>query len=692
MSSLAVQKLDEKAQRTRRVVALVGTPNVGKSVIFNALTGGRAWVGNWPGVTVEKKLGRLRLDGAEVEVVDLPGIYGLSAHSIDELIARNFIVEESPDVIVCIVNAANIERGLHLALSLLEMGANIIVDVNMTDIARSHGFEVDCSKLRELLKVPVVATVAVQGIGLDGLKSSIRNSLRKGIRYVDVVDYGAEVEEALEELAASIQEHLPELCAKYPARWIALKLLEEDADVIGKVKLLKEYSPVLALASKLKEKLQRRVGDVDVYITKQRYARAHEIASQCIKRVERVKVTLTEILDGVLINRVLGIPIALSAIFLLFRFAFDVSAPIVDALDVLFSSWLHDLAASAPLPEWLCSLLADGIVAGVGAVMVFLPVIVFFFLGFAILEDVGYMARVSFLVDRVFSKFKLPGRAVIPLIIGFGCNVPAVMAARPIEDENERKAAALIAPLASCSARLPVYLVIAGALFGAYAGSAILSMYVLGVALALLVGLALRHFLFRGPSIGFIMELPPYLAPRLKSVAIKTWDRTKRFLIKAGTVILAAMILVWVLSVTGPVGYIGPQALESPELLESSWVGILGHGLERIFAPMGWDWKACAALLFGFVAKEIVVGTMAVLHGVSEEALVSPQGPVAASFTPVSAYAYMAFVLIYVPCLATLAMIRSEIGAKYAALALVYEVVLAYIVALLIVGLGSLFA
>lgn len=672
----------------RMKIALAGIPNVGKSLIFNQLTGGRAWVGNWPGVTVEKKVGKIRIGDNELEVVDLPGIYSLTAYSVDELVARNFIVEERPNVVVCILNAANFERSLYLAISLLELGANVVLDLNMIDIAKNEGYEVDYVRLQSILKVPVVPTIATEGYGINELKKAILSAMKERRTYVGIVDYGADVEREIRRLKSLLEELAPELCRKYPSRWIAVKLLEGDEDILSKVSKLPHGSRMLEEVERSKRSLRRRVEDLESYITECRYRKALEIAQQVLKRIKTPEVTLTDLLDFVLTHKVLGMPIALSIMYLLFRFSFEVSAPLVDTIDIIMNHWLHDWLLSLPgLPESLKSFLADGILTGIGSVLVFLPVIAFFFLGFALLEDVGYMARIAFIVDKIFHSFHLPGKAAIPLVIGFGCNVPAVMAARTIEDENERKVAALIAPLSSCNARLPVYMVIAGAVLRAYAGAVILSLYALGILLALIVGWLFRKIIFKGPSTGFILELPPYLSPKLSNVVLKTWERTKRFLFKAGTVILLGVVVAWLLSVSGPGGYLGPKALEAPEVLERSWVGVIGHVLAWAFAPMKWDWRACAALLFGFIAKETVVGTMGILYGVGEERITEA---IMRSFTPLTGYAYMAFVLIYVPCLATIAMIRNELGLKYSLLALIYEVILAYFVALSIVGIGHL--
>ncbi len=669
-------------------VALTGVPNVGKSVIFNKLTKGKAWIGNWPGVTVEKKVGKTEINNHEVEIIDLPGIYGLTAYSVDELIARNFIVEEKPDVVVCIVSAINLERSLYLAISLLEMGANLIIDLNMIDIAENEGFSVNHRKLSEMLGTSVVPTIAPEGYGIEELKEAIKEAILNRKINLRIVNYGRDVELAIEKISSLIKKLSFELSEKYQARWLAIKLLEGDEDVTVKVKRTQVGSIILGEVEKLRRRLGEKLGDVGAYIIETRYKRASEITHRVLERIKPVKITITDILDSVLTQKILGIPIALSVLMLLFRFAFEVSTPLVDAIDLLVNVWLHDLIAESTIfPRWLASLLADGVISGIGSVLIFLPVIAFFFLGFAILEDVGYMARVAFIVDKFFSKFRLPGKAIIPLVIGFGCNVPAVMAVRGIEDENDRKALALVAPFSSCNARLPVYLVIGGAVLGAYAGIAIASMYVLSIILALIVGLILRSTLFKGPFTGFIIEMPPYLTPRLDNIAFKTWERTKRFLFKAGTVIFLGVILIWLLSVFGPSGYLGPEALENAALLKRSWSGVIGHYLSIIFSPMGWDWRSSTALLFGFVAKETVVGVMGVLYGVGEEGLTNV---IAQYFTPISAYAYMIFVLTYVPCLATIAMIRNELGLKYALFALFYEIVLAYLLALTVMGLGHI--
>jgi len=665
-------------------VALVGNPNVGKSVIFNELTGGKAWVGNWPGVTVEKKVGKLKVENYEFEITDLPGIYSLTAYSIDELIARNFIVEEKPDVVVNIVNAASIERNLYLTLTLLEMEANVVIALNMMDLAESAGLKIDVEKLqRELCDIPIVPMVAIKKIGFNNLIKTMIEASKKKAKCGKIVNYGSKVEKQIEYIKERLRR-VEGLKEKYPLRWIAIKLLENDHEVKEKVKRFSQE--IIVEVEEIRRRLSEELGkDVEEHLVERRYDRVAEIIRKTVIKVKEIGLTFSDLLDYTIAHKTLGIPVMVTVLYMLFRFAFDVATPFVDLVDILFNDILYSAVVESNLPKIAASFLADGVISGLGSILVFLPNIAFLFLALALLEDVGYMSRVAYIMDRIMLKVGLTGKSIIPMVIGFGCNVPAIMATRVIEDENDRKTTALILPLMSCSARLPVYLIFAGTFFGAYAGTAVLSMYLLGIFLAILIATFLRKFVFKGPSVGFIMEMPPYLIPQVKTVILKMWERTKKFLFKAGTVIFLGVITVWALSITGPSGIIGVEALENPELFSKSWVGVVGHMLSTIFTPMGWDWRATASLIFGLIAKELVVGVMAVLYGVSEENLSQAIGT---AFTPLTAYAYMAFTLIYVPCLATIAAIRGELGGKYALMALAYEIMLAYIVALTIVFMG----
>lgn len=666
-------------------VALAGNPNVGKTVIFNELTGGRAHVGNWPGKTVERKVGKYKYRDVEVEVVDLPGVYSLSPYSIDESIARNYVVEEKPDVVVDIVDASNIERNLYLTLQLLEAGANVVVALNIMDEAEAKGMRIDHKKLSEILGVQVIPMVAIRGVGFEELREAIYRAAIKpsgpegsitGPRGL-IVDYGREAEEHIKLLTDEIKK-CPGL-KKYEPRWLAIALLENDEEIVGKVREL-GYGDLVGRAEELRRGFNESVGDPETYFADKRYECIKSILGAVLTK-KGVAWTFSDMLDKVLLHRVFGIPIFLSLMWLVFQFTYSVSAPFSDAIDTFFV-WLGEVARSNIADASLSSLIADGIMSGLGSVLVFVPPIFLLFFALSILEDVGYLTRAAFVMDKALYKFGLSGRSFIPMLLGFGCNVPAIMATRTIKDWRDRLLTILVNPLMSCSARLPIYVLFAGAFLPGMEAPAIFSMYLLGIALAVMLAFIFRKLLFRGAPSPLILEMPPYRMPTLKSAAIHMWERGSWFLKKAGTIIFLAVIVVWFLGT-----YPGGPGSD----VESSYVAMLGHWLEPLFAPLGWDWKATVALFFGFIAKEIVVGTYGTLYGLEEATEESEplRAALQGSFTPLTAYAFMAFSLIYVPCVATLGALKQETGSwKWVAFAVVYELVLAYVVALAIVGLG----
>lgn len=662
-------------------IALIGNPNVGKTTVFNALTGLKQHVGNWPGVTVEKKEGEFEHKKIKFKVVDLPGVYGLTAYSIDERIARNFIVQEKPGVVVDIVDASNLERNLYLTLQLLEIGTNVVVALNKVDLAEESGYKIDVKKLEDALGVPVVPMVASRGKGLAELKDRIAESLNRKPRRVEYPHFEAYIKRLIE-----VIERDKMLAETYNPRWLAIKLIEGDEDARGIIEGSAARDEILKELIDVSSSLHKKHDDIELALADERYKIIGEIARKVmVKREERI--TFSEMLDEVLTHKYLGIPIFISLMWVVFKFTFEVSAPFSDTVDWFFG-WLGDAIGSHIANDAVASLLRDGIIAGLGSVLVFLPQIAFMFLGFSWLEDSGYMARAAFVMDRIMHRFGLHGKSVIPMIMGFGCNVPAIMATRTLEDEKDRVLTILINPLMSCSARLPVYVLFAGAFFAGREGSVITSMYLLGIVLALGIAWLFRKTLFKGEPSYFVMELPPYNRPNWRAIIGTTWTRTEKFLRKAGTIIFAGVVLVWLLSVTGPNGYLGSEALENGNLLAKSWVAAIGHALQPIFSPMGWDWKAGVALFFGFIAKEIVVGTLGVLYGVGEENIAQAI-TASGAFSPLTAYAFMAFVLIYVPCIATIGVIKQEAGWKWALFAVAYELVLAYAVALAIIGIGG---
>ena len=557
-------------------VALVGNPNVGKTTLINALTGGNFIVGNFPGVTVEKKEGKAIINGKEVIFVDLPGIYSLQVRSLDEKVARDYLIKEKPDLVVNVLNATCLERNLYLTLELTDFGIPMIVVLNMVDEAEKLGISIDADKLSQILGVPVVKTVANKGIGIDELKREI---LKGGAKP--------------KKLGDSFEE---------------------------KVKI------------------------------------AENIAKEVIEIV-KVKADFNEALDEVFMDKHLGIPIFLSLMWMVFVFTYSVAQPIVDLLDGIFSDLSNLFSAK---DGWFYSLIGDGIISGVGSVLVFLPNITFLFIALAVLELSGYMPRAVYLMDSLMSKFGLNGRAIIPLIMGFGCNVPAVLATRSIEDDKVRIATALVNPFMSCSARLPIYVLFVGVFFPKNGSVVIMSLYIIGVVVALLSALLFRKVLLKGEA-EYIIELPPYRLPNPKELWILTWSRVRHFLEKAGTVILAMSVVLWFIThyPSGDIRY--------------SVAGMIGRALQPLFTPMGWSWELVLALIMGFVAKEVVVETISIL-GVNLSEVMSP----------IQALSFMLFTLLYMPCFATLAVIKSEIGWKWAIFAVLYSFTVAYLIALIV--------
>ncbi len=669
------------SEKKRHTVALAGNPNVGKTVVFNALTGARQRMGNWPGVTVEKKTGIFRYRDEEFEVVDLPGAYSLSPYSLDEKIARAYIVEEKPEVVVDVVNAASLERNLYLTVQLLETGANVVVALNMMDEAEKKGLKIDVERLSRLLHVPVVPMVATRGEGVEALKEAIYEEMRHHeVHRHMTVGYGDVAEECIVELEKRIEKCPP--LRDYNRRWVAIKLMENDTIMVGKAKA-SGCDSLLKKAEQLRELLKKETGtDPEIFLADKRYEFIDRVMDEVVHGGTEAW-TFSDMLDEVFTHKIFGVPVFLLFMWAAFQFTFGVAAPFVDAIDIFFS-WLSEIAANSISNPAVSSLVADGIISGVGSVIIFLPNIFLLFFVLSLLEDSGYLARAAFVMDRFMYRIGLQGKSFVPLLFGFGCNVPAIMATRTIEGEKDRIITILITPLMSCSARLPVYILFASAFFIGYEGTVIFSMYIMGILLAVLMALLLRRFVLRGKPAPLIIEMPPYRMPSLKSSVMRMWVNGSLFLKKAGTVIFGGVVIVWFLST-----YPGGPGSD----IETSYIAVLGKILQPLFAPMGWDWKAVAALMFGFVAKEIVVGAYGAFYGISgaEETNTSLQTALSSSFTPVGAYAYMAFVLTYVPCLPTIAAIRTETNSwKWALFAVAYLLSLAYILALVITFVGNL--
>ena len=720
-------------------IALTGNPNSGKTTIFNNLTGTRQHVGNWPGVTVEKKMGTVIHNGHRLQVVDLPGTYSLTAYSIEEIVARRFLVDSKPDVVVDIVDASNLERNLYLATQLIEMGVKLILVLNMADVAQARGHEIDADRLGTLLGVPVVFTIGTKNQGMKELLDKVlevvedRDTVSRHIH----ISYGYELEKEIKKIQDVIWRD-PSVGERFSTRWLAVKLLENDEAVQERVRSLGEIGKqILAQAEASRERLAEFYkDDAEMVLTDQRYGFIGGALKEVLKVSAKSKLDLSRQVDLFLTNRILGFPVFIFFIWAMFQLTFTVGAYPMEWIDAGVT-WLGAVVIALLPAGLLQDLLVNGIIAGVGSVIIFLPNILILFFCIAVFEDTGYLARAAFIMDRVMHIIGLHGKSFIPLLMGFGCNAPAIMATRTLESERDRLLSILINPLISCSARLPVYILLAGTFFGASAGNVIFSIYALGIALAISMGKLFSVTLFRGDMAPFVMELPPYRAPTLKSLLIHMWDRSQIFLRKMSGVILVGSILIWVLSSfprspdlhrgqavergatsatqqrvltvaesQQPVSPSTPEDyLKNSDLsnemarLESSFLGRLGHLIQPIFAPLGFDWRTSVAVLTGFVAKEIVVSTLGVLYAagadVNEESDALRRSLRASGMTPLGAYTLMAFVLIYIPCLATVAVIRRETNSwKWTGFSIGYSLVLAWMVSFLIyqggriVGLG----
>lgn len=655
-------------------VALAGNPNVGKTSVFNNLTGARQHVGNWPGVTVEKKEGSLIAEGRQVQIVDLPGIYGLGAYSEDEIIARDYILSRAADVVVNVVDASNLERNLYLTLQLVEAGANVVMALNVIDEAQARGINIDAGKLSKVLGVPVIPTVAPKKRGMQELiTTAIRSAGEDG--KAAKVTYGEEVEKELAKLESLITgRQVPKL--NHPPRWLALKLLEGDDVVKG---WFQNDAAVMDQVGQSSARLEEITGqDAESLIVEGRYGFIAGVVKGTVtrKRTTEERLTVSDKIDRVVTHRVLGIPIFLAAMWAVFQFTFTLGGPLIGYVEVFFE-WLGGLAGARIGNELLASLVVDGVIGGLGSILVFIPPIFLLFLAISLLEDSGYMARGAYIMDRIMHSLGLHGKSFIPLLVGFGCSVPAVMATRTLENKRDRMITLLIAPLMSCAARLPVYVLFVGVFFTARQGLVIFSLYMLGVVLAILMGFLFKTFLFKGEQSPFVMELPPYRIPTLKGTLIHVWERGYSFIRKAGTIIFGVVVLIWLLS-----------NLPWGAPVEQTIIGRLGSFMAPIYSPCGFGtWEAAVALFFGILAKEVVVGTLGIVYGVGEEGL----GAVLAQyFTPLSAYAFMAMTLLYIPCVATIGAIRREAGWGWTAFAIGYTLALGWVVAVIIYQGGRL--
>lgn len=665
-------------------IALAGNPNSGKTTLFNALTGSNQFVGNWPGVTVEKKEGKLR-DNKDVTVMDLPGIYSLSPYTLEEVVARNYLITERPDVILNIVDGTNLERNLYLTTQLMELGIPVVMAINMMDVVKKSGDQINTKKLAEKLGCEIVSISALKG---EGVKEAAAKAVKLAEKKASapVHEFAAEVESVLDEIE-TVLTNVPE----EQKRFYAIKLFERDDKIQEQLKQAPDVENIVAAAEKAFD------DDAESIITNERYAYISSVIGDCLKKANKEKLTTSDKIDRVVTNRWLALPIFAVVMWIVYYVSVTTVGTFVTdwTNDVLFGEIIppaiESFLVSINCADWLQGLILDGIVAGVGAVLGFVPQMLVLFIFLAFLESCGYMARIAFIMDRIFRKFGLSGKSFIPMLIGTGCGVPGIMASRTIENERDRRMTIMTTTFIPCGAKLPIIALIAGALFDGASWVAP-SAYFVGIAAIICSGIILKKTkMFAGDPAPFVMELPAYHLPTVGNVLRSMWERGWSFIKKAGTIILLSTIFVWFTSNFGIVdGHFGMV-----DDLSQGFLANIGKIFAWIFIPLGWgDWKAAVAAITGLVAKENVVGTFGILYGFAEVAEDGSEiwGTLAASMTTIAAYSFLVFNLLCAPCFAAIGAIKREMNsAKWTWFAIGYQCVFAYAVSLCIYQFGSLF-
>ena len=674
-------------------IALAGNPNCGKTTLFNDITGSKQHVGNWPGVTVEQKTGKYKKN-KEIEIVDLPGIYSLSPYSAEEIVARDYIVDENPDVLIDIVDGTNIERNLYLTLQVLETKIPTVIALNMMDEVEASGTKIDVKKLSKILGVPVIPIVARNGKGVNELMEAAQKIASSKTQSNDLEVFSPQVNNYITEIVGLLDDNDNQnhKSSSYEM-WQAIKILEEDEIVIEKLPGNKR-SKITSIVEKANSDFN---GDTEAEIADQRYKFISEVVNKTVSKPLKAngqrKETTSDKIDKVLTNRIIAIPAFLVIMYALFSITFGegplgigvwLQTIVTDFWDGPFTETIMGAIESMGAADWATGLVGDGILAGVGGVVSFLPQILVLFLLMSFLEDSGYMARVAFVMDRLFRRFGLSGKSFIPLLMGYGCSVPAVMASRTLESDKDRKLTIMITPFMSCGAKLPIYLMFAATLFTQYNQTLIIySIYMIGIVVAVIGALILSNTLFKGETSNFIMELPQYRIPTLRSVLIHAWEKVKGFAIKAGTIILGSTILIWFLSSFNFSGMCE---------MDESILASIGRGIQWIFTPLGFgEWRASVAVVTGWIAKENIVSTFGVLFGAADAVSeAAAEGTAAlpglsAVFTQAAAFSYMAFNLLCMPCFAAVGAIKKEMGSwKWTGITIAFQMITAYIVAFIV--------
>ncbi|WP_195496814.1 ferrous iron transport protein B [Alistipes senegalensis] len=711
-------------RRTRTItVALVGNPNSGKTSLFNAISGGHEHVGNYSGVTVGAKIGCCVYRGYRFEVTDLPGTYALSAYTPEERYVRHHLAASIPDVVINSVVASNLERNLYLTTELIDINPRMVVALNMYDELQASGATLDYENLGRMLGVPMVPVEARNHRGIDTLLDTVIDVYEnrdERVRHIHI-NMGPVIEEGLRRLNGDMSDHRDELPKAFPPRYYAMKMLEGDAEAEKSLRECSRYPEWAEIRDREARRITEALGeDVETAFANQKYGFIQGALKETFTPGRRAEVTTTAVIDTFVTHKLWGFPIFFALMWFMFWCTFSLGAypqEWIDALVGWIGGGVDALLPAGPLRD----LLVDGIIGGVGAVIVFLPNIMILYLFISFMEDSGYLARAAFIMDRVMHRIGLHGKSFIPLIMGFGCNVPAIMASRTIESRSSRLITILITPFMSCSARIPIYLLLTGTFFAANAGSVMLGLYVLGIVLAVVTARLMRRFLFPVDETPFVMELPPYRLPTWKTTLTHMWDKCAQYLKKMGGMILIASVIVWFLSY-----YPRTDETAGTEThYANSYLGRLGKGCEPVFSPLGFNWKASVALLSGLPAKEIVVSTLGVLYSegavttpaegeiiggadgtteivVAESAAKEPAGDeetaslsqrllASGDFSTASALAFLVFILLYVPCIATVVAIGSEAGWKWAAASVVYNTAMAWLVAWIVYRIVLLF-
>ncbi len=672
---------------THITVGLVGNPNSGKTSLFNALCGRSEHVGNYSGVTVDAKRGTLLYKGYTIEITDLPGTYALAAYSPEEIYVRRHIIENTPDIIVNTVVASNLERNLYLTTELIDISPKMIIALNMYDELERSGAQFDHKALGEMIGVPMIPMVTHSMRGREELLDTIiavHENRDSRVRHIHI-GYGSVIEEHLEPINADMRRHREELVAHFPPRYFALKMIEGDKEVMKLIESAPHYSRWTKMSATARTEIESALGeDIETAIANHKYGFISGALKETFVATQRVRNTLGDKLDAIVTHRIWGFPIFFALMWFMFYCTFTLGAYPQEWIDAGIA-WLYD-RVHGMMPEGpLRDMLTDGVINGVGSVLVFLPNIMILYLFISFLEDSGYLARAAFIMDKVMHRMGVHGKSFIPLVMGFGCNVPAIMACRTIECRTSRLITIMVVPFMSCSARLPIYMMIVGTFFANHAGTVLFLLYVLGMLMAVISARLMRRFMFQKQEAPFVMELSPYRLPSLKTTLRHMWSKCAQYIKKMGGLILIASIAVWLLSY-----YPRPEVEEGQPSnvgYEQSYMGRIGAFSEPIFRPMGLGWQASVALISGIPAKEIVVSTMNVLYAHpdeevgDEELSATARDRIVSSMTTPSAIAFLIFALLYLPCIATIIAIAGELNWRWAVGSAIYNTAIAWILA-----------